>query len=206
MLKHQDIWRALDTLAAQKGISVSALAQKAGLDATSFNPSKRFVGNRPRWPSTESLAEVLKVTGCSPAAFVSLSGVKSAITRLPLLGYAKAGRGGFFDDAGMPTGNGWDEIEFAGIDDPHAFALEVSGHSMEPLYRAGQTLIISPSAKPRAKDRVVVKTAKGEILAKELIRQSAKKIELKSFNPAYENLTLAAADIVWMYRIIWVSQ
>jgi hypothetical protein len=37
------------------------LAKSAGLDATAFNRSKRFgLHGRERWPSTESLAKVLK--------------------------------------------------------------------------------------------------------------------------------------------------
>ncbi len=36
----------------------------AGLDATAFNPSKRFnKDGRPRWPSTESLAAALNALG-----------------------------------------------------------------------------------------------------------------------------------------------
>ena len=63
-MKHDDIWRALDTLAAEYGLSSSGLAKRAGLDATTFNPSKRRMPDgRPRWPGTESLAKVLDATG-----------------------------------------------------------------------------------------------------------------------------------------------
>jgi len=57
-MKHDDIWRALDTLAAESGLSASGLAKAAGLDSTTFNPSKRTMPDgRARWPSTESLAK-----------------------------------------------------------------------------------------------------------------------------------------------------
>ncbi|ODN69108.1 hypothetical protein A6302_03579 [Methylobrevis pamukkalensis] len=63
MLSHDQIWSAVDALAARFGLSPSALARKAGLDPTTFNKSKRFAGDgRPRWPSTESLAKVLEAT------------------------------------------------------------------------------------------------------------------------------------------------
>ena len=75
MLTHADIWRAIDALAASRGLSASGLARRAGLDATSFNPSKRVAFNgKPRWPSTESLAKTLAATGCSLAEFVTLLG------------------------------------------------------------------------------------------------------------------------------------
>lgn len=30
----------------------------------------------------------------------------------PLLGFAKAGNDGYFDDAGFPVGDGWEEVRF----------------------------------------------------------------------------------------------
>ncbi len=72
-MKHDDIWRALDTLAAEYGLSASGLAKKSGLDPTTFNPSKRRMPDgRNRWPSTESLAKVLDATGASLELFTSL--------------------------------------------------------------------------------------------------------------------------------------
>src|SRR3546814_1512630 len=40
-----------------------------------------------------------------------------------------AGRAGFFDDAGYPTGSGWDEVDFPNIGDQHAYALEEIGRA-----------------------------------------------------------------------------
>ena len=53
-LSHAKLWKALDALARHEGTSPSGLARRAGLDATSFNPSKRFGPGeppRPRWPA-----------------------------------------------------------------------------------------------------------------------------------------------------------
>lgn len=66
MFTHQDIWQAIDKLAAEKGFSPSGLAKQAGLDPTTFNKSKRTSADgKPRWPSTESIAKILTVTGSS---------------------------------------------------------------------------------------------------------------------------------------------
>ena len=74
-MKHEDIWRALDTLAAEHGLSASGLAKRSGLDATTFNPSKRRMPDgRARWPSSESLAKVLDATGASLETFTALAG------------------------------------------------------------------------------------------------------------------------------------
>jgi phage repressor protein C with HTH and peptisase S24 domain len=64
MISHRTIWDGIDALARRHGLSVSALARLAGLDATAFNPSKRInKDGRERWPSTESIAKVLDATG-----------------------------------------------------------------------------------------------------------------------------------------------
>jgi DNA-binding phage protein len=61
MFGHKQIWAAIDAIAEGRGMSVSALAKSAGLDATAFNRSKRFGPyGRERWPSTEALAKVLR--------------------------------------------------------------------------------------------------------------------------------------------------
>jgi phage repressor protein C with HTH and peptisase S24 domain len=209
MLSHPQVWAAIDRLAARYGYSASGLAKKSGLDPTSFNKSKRVTPEgRPRWPSTESIAKVLAATGATVEEFMSLLSKKARRPTLPvpLIGFAQAGAGGYFDDGGFPVGSGWDEIAFPDVDDEHAYALEVSGNSMEPLYRKGDLLIVSPSARVRQGDRVVVKTKSGEVLAKELKRRSSRSVELRSLNPAHKDRTLPASDIVWIARIVWAKQ
>ena len=118
MLTHNQIWGAIDGLAARHGLSPSGLAKLAGLDPTTFNKSKRGGANgKLRWPSTESVSKVLAATNASMEDFVSLIGRGSGPTRsfsrsVPLIGMAQAGARGFFDDAGFPAGAGWDEIPF----------------------------------------------------------------------------------------------
>ena len=124
MLTHAQVWSAIDRLALRAGLSASGLARRAGLDPTTFNKSKRITASgRARWPSTESISKALAATGTGIEAFVALiQGDKAgAPTRsVPLLGFAEAGAGGYFDDGGFPAGTGWDEIAFPGVDDTHA--------------------------------------------------------------------------------------
>lgn len=209
MLTHAQIWTALDRLAARSGLSASGLAKLAGLDPTTFNKSKRITPDgRARWPSTESVAKSLAATKTSVEEFVKLitdaSGhIEQAV---PLIGFAEAGVGGYFDDGGFPVGKGWDEIPFPAVADEHAYALEISGDSMQPAYRYGTVIIVSPSAPIRRGDRVVVKTKEGEVIAKELKRKTAKTLELKSLNPEHSDRTLATEDVLWVARIVWASQ
>jgi phage repressor protein C with HTH and peptisase S24 domain len=209
MLTHTRIWNAIDSLAETHGMSASGLAKKAGLDPTTFNRSKRIAADgRPRWPSTESVAKILHATGASLESFLDIVGGRSNAGNrtVPLIGFAQAGRAGFFTDAGFPTGNGWDELTLPDIDDEHAYALEISGDSFLPLYRKGDTLVVSPLAKPRRGDRVVVRTNDGEVLVKELVRKTDKFVEVRSFNPENGDRTIPMADIAWIARILWSSQ
>jgi phage repressor protein C with HTH and peptisase S24 domain len=209
MLTHAQVWSAIDRLAARAGLSASGLARRAGLDPTTFNKSKRITPQgRARWPSTESIAKALAATGISFDIFVTLiePGTGAAARAVPLLGFAEAGAGGYFDDGGFPAGEGWDEIAFPAVTDDHAYALEVSGQSMEPAYRDGDVILVSPSAPIRRGDRVVVRTRGGEVMAKELKRKTAKSIELKSLNVQHPDRTLATSDVLWIARILWASQ
>ncbi|MFM2445393.1 MAG: hypothetical protein RJB09_2579 [Pseudomonadota bacterium] len=210
MLSHAQVWSAIDTLAGRYGMTASGLARKAGLDATTFNKSKRQTPDgRQRWPSTESIAKVLEATGASLDEFMGFleSRDRSGGRRtVPLIGLAQAGAGGFFDDGGFPTGGGWDEVAFPEVPDPNAYALEISGESMMPLYRDGDIVIISPNASVRRGDRVVVKTRDGEVLAKELKRRTENIIELKSLNPEHPDRMIPTDKVAWLARIIWSSQ
>ncbi len=216
MFSHDDVWRGIDRLASAFGYSPSGLAKQAGLDPTSFNKSKRISPDgKPRWPSTESLAKILSVTGSTMSDFISLIGHDednagtSKPARIPLIGFAQAGSNGYFDEDGYPVGSGWGSVDFPGKiakQEKRTYALEVSGDSMEPLYREGDLIIISPDLSIRRNDRVVVKTIKGEVMAKELSRQSAGKITLKSLNPGFEDRILRQDEIQWMAKIVWVSQ
>jgi phage repressor protein C with HTH and peptisase S24 domain len=208
MLTHAQIWAALDRLATRGGLSPSGLAKKSGLDPTTFNKSKRVTPDgRPRWPSTESVAKALQATGVSVDSFVSLiTGGASSTKAVPLIGFAEAGSGGYFDDGGFPVGKGWDEIAFPSVNDEHAYALEISGDSMEPAYRKGDVIVVSPAAPTRRGDRVVVKTKDGEVMVKQLARKTAKTIELHPLNPDHPSRSLAMSDVLWVARIVWASQ
>jgi phage repressor protein C with HTH and peptisase S24 domain len=208
MLTHDQIWGAMDRLAARAGLSASGLAKKAGLDPTTFNKSKRITPEgRPRWPSTESVAKALTATNIPVDTFISLiEDTPRVVQSVPLLGFAQAGAGGYFTDGGFPVGKGWDEVGLPSVNDEHAYALEISGDSMKPAYRDGDIIVVSPGAQIRKGDRVVVKTNDGEVMVKELKRRTAKTLELSSLNPNHVDRVLQASDVDWIARIVWASQ
>lgn len=215
-LSHGEIWRAIDALAERFDMTPSAMARMAGLDPTSFNRSKRGstqADSRPRWPSTESLAKLLEATGVNFSEFAALTeqapvrapvaggGRRSA----PLLGLAQAGQDGFFDEAGMPVGAGWDEAPAPDVGEG-LFALEVSGDGLAPVYRDGDRLLVSPTLEPRRGDRVVARTAAGEVLVREMGRVTARTIELLPLDRSGDDRLLSRDEVAWIARIVWVSQ
>ena len=211
MFTHKQLWRAIDQIAEQNNLSLGGLANAARLDPSVFTRSKRFgKDGREHWPSTQSVARALMATGTPMDVFASMlmlsSGFSVSRPTIPLIGMAKAGSGGFFDDAGFPVGGSWEEIDFPGVDDENAYALEISGDSMEPVYRDGDILIVSPNASYRRGDRVVVKTLEGEVLFKILKRQTARTIELKSYNAEHDDIILDLSQIDWIARVLWVGQ
>jgi phage repressor protein C with HTH and peptisase S24 domain len=206
-MNHVQIWRALDALAARKGMTASGLARAAGLDPTTFNRSKRQAPDgKPRWPSTESIARALNAADIGWEEFAALVvGRDGAGRAIPIVGMARAGADGFFDESGFPIGAD-ETVRFPNLGDDRVYALEIAGDSMEPTYRAGDLVIVQPGAAVRRGDRVVVRTRSGEVMAKVLGRRNDQMVELISLNPSHRPRELAAADVDWIARIVWASQ
>ncbi|HCK84890.1 MAG TPA: DNA-binding protein [Hyphomonadaceae bacterium] len=207
-MQHGEIWRALDALAARKGLSSSGLARAAGLDPTTFNKSKRQAPDgKARWPSTESLARALDAAETSWEEFASLlaGNAGGGGRAIPIVGMARAGADGFFDENGFPVGAD-ETVRFPDLGEDRVYALEIAGDSMEPVFRGGDLVIVQPGAAVRRGDRIVVRTRAGEVMAKVLGRRNDQNVELISVNPAYPARDIAVPDIDWIARILWASQ
>lgn len=207
-MDHAQIWRAIDALGARHGFTPSGLARIAGLDPTAFNRSKRIgPDGKPRWPSTESLVRILNAVGGSFDEFAALvAGETPGQGRaIPIIGMARAGADGYFDADGFPIGAA-ETQRFPGLDDSRVYALEISGESMEPVYRDGDVVIVQPGASVRRGDRVIARTRDGEVMCKVFVRRTDQALELASLNPTYPHRILKAEEVDWVARIVWASQ
>lgn len=206
-LNHADIWKAVDLLAQKHGLTPSGLARKAGLDATTFNKSKRrMAGGRRRWPSTESIAKILESTQESLGSFLALvEGKAGALTDLPVIPLHKAAGSNAFDEKGNPFGKAWSKIGVPSVNDPKSFAIKVTGTGLAPVFRNGDILVASPKAKIRPGDRIVLRNKKGEVMVREAAKIATDKIDLR---PLKGGIARAAArkDFDMIARIIWVGQ
>ncbi|SDT93754.1 helix-turn-helix transcriptional regulator [Stappia sp. ES.058] len=222
MLSHESVWTAIDRLASGHGLSASGLARRAGLDPTTFNPSKRTAPDgRPRWPSMESVSKILAATGASFSEFVDLldhpadrlpipSDLRRASDILPLPGDMSNadplahGASGFFHDGGYPEQTDWPA---AGPDVPaRDTAIRVSGDALLPLYRDGDIVVVSPAARIRKGDRVMLRLADGALLAHVFERRTSARIHVRSLLEDREIVSFSQPDVDWVARIIWASQ
>ncbi|MCK1745360.1 helix-turn-helix transcriptional regulator [Bradyrhizobium sp. 139] len=208
MLTHDQIWGALDRLAARAGLSPSGLAKRAGLDPTTFNKSKRVTPDgRERWPSTESIAKALAAAGASMDTFAGLIADDGGDGRsVPLLGLALAGASGAFDESGFPSGKGWTELALPAAEGSRTFALQISGDALTPAYRDGDIILVSPGAPIRKGDRVVVSSKSGEVIVATLKRRTARALDLRPLDTSHAERTMAASEAAWIARIVWASQ
>jgi phage repressor protein C with HTH and peptisase S24 domain len=205
MLTHAAIWSAIDALAARKGMSVSALAKIAGLDATTFNRSKRkSVDGNARWPSTESVAKILAATQTSVDEFLGMIPRAAPVAALIPFRGMKTTPNAAFDEKLNPSGEGWEAIA-APMAKPGIFAFAVEDDSSQPFYRRGDILIASAQAEARAGDRVAVIGVAGDLALAILAPSSAQTLNLTALDgrpmPA-----LPRSDIRAVARILWASQ
>ncbi|MBB98124.1 MAG: DNA-binding protein [Rhodobacteraceae bacterium] len=222
MLSHESVWTAIDRLARDHGLSPSGLARRAGLDPTTFNPSKRTASDgRPRWPSMESISKILSATGASFSEFVDLlerradrlpiaSDTRRADDALPLPGGLSLAEthahptSGFFHDGGYPELTDW---PVAAPDAPSGdTAIRVCGDALLPLYRDGDIVVVSPAARIRKGDRVLLRLTDGTLLAHVYERRTRARIHVRSLLEDAEIVSFAGPEVDWVARIIWASQ
>jgi phage repressor protein C with HTH and peptisase S24 domain len=208
MLRHGDIWKALDRLAHEQGLTPSGLARRAGLDPTTFNKSKRITRDgKLRWPSTESLAKVLEATGVPFRHLVALVDGEAAVprVRLPVIDLEELAAS-HFNRRGLPAGAGWDEAELPEFSTGDCYALRVTGNRLAPVFRDGDLLIVSPSARIAPGDRVLVRLKGGEILIQQLASRTSRRVGLKSLAAPERAILKRPDEIVALCRIMWASQ
>ena len=196
MLTHSQIWRAIDALAARHGMSPSGLAKLAGLDPTTFNKSKRGAANgKLRWPSTESLSKVLAATGASLEDFVVLVTERRGAAH-PHGAADRHGPGGrqrLFRRCRISgrAGLGRDRLS-------RNSPIRIATRWRSPAIPCCRSIAMATALWFRRPDRCGAATGwwsrpmAGEVMAKQLARMTAQRIELKSFNPGFRGTPFRA--------------
>src|SRR3990172_2646980 len=156
----------LQFLLAERGQTQQQLAAASGV---SLNTINRWCNGRASRPSRVALGSVARALGGSPhdllqedlAARASAANVGPADigSRVPVISDVPAGDPAeMLDD--LPLGEGYDYVFCpAELDDPNAFALRLSGDSLEPRFSDGDVAIVSPNRAFQERDLVVAKIA-----------------------------------------------
>ena len=206
-MKYEQGWEAVDKLAKINGLSPSGLAKKAGLDATTFNKSKRTrPDGKKRWPSLDSLNKIIEVCNISFDEFFALAGNENEDKIVHSIPYIECSR--------LLEGekticidfrkNKWQRIRFPDGHD-NLYALDINTDQFAPFYRNGTLLILSQESEIRRGDRIAVFMSDNSIVIREFVHRTATTLELKDILSA-DKTSVNVEDIRIVHRIVWASQ
>lgn len=119
---------------------------------------------------------------------------------VPVVGKAKLGLDGFFEEMGYPPGGGDGYLKIYS-DDPDAYALRVVGSSMEPRIRSGEFVLVEPGNGYVAGDEVLIKTTDGQSMIKVFMYHRDGEVRLLSVNDAHPPLTVPEASITKIHPV-----
>lgn len=108
-------------------------------------------------------------------------GAISFKTRIPVVGTAKMGLDGYYEELSTIPGAG-DGHVLAHSDDQQAYALRVKGESMFPAIRHGWYVVVEPNANYENADIVLIKLANGQKMVKSLLAIKQDSLIIESVN------------------------
>lgn len=207
-MQYNQIWNAVDKLAKSRGLSPSGLAKIAGLDATTFNKSKRSrPDGKKRWPSLESLNKIIEICNISFEDFYRLgadyTSGKDMSETIPYIRYSDIDENTEICDGTVNTEN-WKKISFP--DSRNAYAIDVDTNEFAPFYRINSVLIVAQNSDIRRGDKVVIYQKCGNVIIGEFVRRTAQTIELNNIAQPHDEISVQIASIRIIQRIVWASQ
>lgn len=123
----------------------------------------------------ETLRAQLEVA--EPSA--TYAGQPSVVRRVPVIGEAKLGQDGHYEEAHPPGGDGTVDGYSS---DPDAYALRVRGDSMHPAIRHGSFVVVEPHGRCVTGEYVALQLVDGRKMVKELIIERPTEIVVESVN------------------------
>lgn len=130
-------------------------------------------------------------------------------TKVPIYGQVIGGRDGRFSFNGQELGRADAPPALRDVKD--AYAVYVSGESMEPRFSAGHLVFVNPH-KPATRGCNVVVQVRPEHdgeppegFVKEYVRQNGERLILRQFNPDQE-IEISVDDVVSIHRIVGWSE
>lgn len=207
-MQYEQVWNAVDKLAKVQGLSASGLAKKAGLDATTFNKSKRIrPDGKKRWPSLDSINKIIEVSGISFEQFYNMIENETMPKFAPSIPFIKASNISEkleIHDKGFNTNN-WSKVRFPDSKD-NLLALDIDSDNYLPNYRSGTLLILSKNSEVRRGDRVAIFKNDGSLLIKEFIRRTSSSLEVVEIDDLQKESSIDINQVKLVNRIVWAGQ
>lgn len=192
-------------LAAERNLSVAELAKLSGVQPHNLRRYARQEA-QPKIEIANKIAEALNVSldevMGTKLGVGSISALPTKIRTIPVFGAVQGGLGQDITDVLAPIDYMPAPEWIAG--NPNAYAVIVTGDSMEPRFFAGEILFVHPGLPPKPGDDVVVQLSNGsksEAVVKRLIRRTASKLICEQFNPPI-NVEFDAAEVKSVHRIV----
>lgn len=225
-----DVARALKRLREQAGISVRDMASAIQVSPGSYqhyedrfkkqhlpadfasSVAKALVASAK--VSADEAAEILPVvdfprlkrgrTARGPAKPDIIDTYINADRDLPVLGHAAGGNNGQFELNGEAVDYVFRPDALRSV--PAAYALYMSGTSMEPRYAEGETIFVHPGKRPRPGEYAVFQTIADDqerpyAYVKQFVRQTDSEYVFKQLNPPRE-IVVPSAIIISCHKII----
>ncbi len=209
MLKHEDLWNAIDVLARINGYSTSGLAKQAGLDPTIFNKSKRINNEgRPRWPTMESITKILNSTNTPIGQFSTIihnregngDAVNIPFNKLNSLQHKKS----FISATGQINLNMRDTFFETTEIDSHTFGVHISDSSYSPMFEKNTSLIATMNGGVRKGDIAIIALNNGQSIIVRFIKLSSHTVEIMPIkNDTTESIIISNKDILWTSRVLY---
>ncbi len=117
---------------------------------------------------------------------------------VPLISMAQAGA---WDAAHSDELYQYEGVFALNVDDRRAFAIRVSGNSMEPEVCEGDVVVCSPSKQPTQGACVVVRTHSGQAFIK-FWKCKGEDVVLESANPAYKPIQFPLSEIAGAWPVV----
>lgn len=207
-MKYEQVWDAVDKLARTHGLSPSGLAKKAGLDATTFNKSKRVrADGKKRWPSLDSINKILDACNVSFEQFYSLIDEDlnpEMLNAVPFIKFSAMENSLDIKDDKLVTDK-WNRLHFPDTT-ASLYAIDIDVTDFEPFYRQGSIVVATKSSEIRKGDRIVVIFKNGGILIKEFVHRTPSTLVLGDIADPQKEMNVNIVDIELVNRILWAGQ
>jgi phage repressor protein C with HTH and peptisase S24 domain/DNA-binding XRE family transcriptional regulator len=134
---------------------------------------------------------------------------RAKVRQIPVINKVAAGYPAEFTDLGYPVGVADEYVACpADLDDPNAFAVRVVGDSMEPKYREGDVVILSPAAAVKSGDDCFVRFSGGaagdgaQATFKRVFFDAEDQVRLQPLNERHPPVVVKPSDIGDVFRAV----